>query len=195
MSNEPSAPDQAQIESLIAAEKAAGRLNEQEVTELLLAIGGSPEELPSELREETEEVKKREGDIRSRIRDMKLPQKMKLAMFGNSVCRSLLIFDANRLIQEAVLKNPQLQVTEVENFVKNSNCPEHVLRNISANKTWMRGYLIKVSFVLNPKSPSDLALKWMIHLRRTELRKIAQSKNLPQIIATTAKKRLSDMAA
>ena len=50
-------------------------------------------------------------DLRTQMRDMTIPQKVKLALLGNSVARMLLISDPNRMIQEAVLKNPRLGPT------------------------------------------------------------------------------------
>lgn len=187
--------ENSELLNLLKAEQESGRLSEEEGAAIQLFLAqGSPGDLSPHEREESQEGKSKEGDIRAQLRDMKLPQKMKLAMFGNSVCRSLLIFDANRLVQNAVLKNPQLQVTEVESFVKNNNCPEYVLRTVSASKSWMKGYVMKLNFVLNPKSPADLSLKWLSHLRHADLKRVAQSKNIPQVLANAAKKRVVDQA-
>ncbi len=134
-----------------------------------------------------------EGDIRAQLRDMGIPQKVKLAMFGNATCRMLLIGDANRLVQEAVLKNPQIQDREIYDFAKNSNIPENVLRRISDSKSWMKNYLAKLHLVLNPKTPSDVSLKWLRFLRSSDLKKIGSSKNVSQVVATAAKKRIADM--
>lgn len=133
------------------------------------------------------------GDIRSQLRDMGIPQKVKLAMFGNATCRMLLISDSNRLVQEAVLKNPQIQEREVHEFAKNSNVSDNVLRRISDSKTWMKSYIIKLNLVLNPKTPQDISLKWLRYLRQPDLKRIGGSKNIPQVIATAAKKRIADM--
>lgn len=40
---------------------------------------------------QNEEEEQDKRDIRARIGEMTLPQKIKLAMFGNAICRSLLI--------------------------------------------------------------------------------------------------------
>ena len=88
-------------------------------------------ELPAALSSEKSEVSDKE-DIRSKIKDLSLAHKIKYAMRGNATCRGLLIGDANRLVQESVLKNPQLTDREVEDYSKNPNVAEFVLRNISA---------------------------------------------------------------
>lgn len=143
--------------------------------------------------EAEEEEEEENRDLRAQIADMNVPQKMKLAMFGNSICRMLLITDKNRLIPQCVLKNPKLQMSEVEAFSKNSQIADYVLREIGGNKKWVKLYIIKLNLVMNPKTPQDVALKWLRYLRKSELRRIARSKNLPQIVAMTARKMLAHM--
>jgi len=128
-------------------------------------------------------------DIRSLIKDMTLPQKVKAAMFGNSTCRSLLVSDAQRVVQEAVLKNPQLQEREVHDFLRNTNTPELVLRRIADSKQWMKDYTAKFLLVSNPKTPIDVGLKWIKYLRASELKRLAKSKSVPQTISNAARKR------
>ena len=132
-------------------------------------------------------------DLRTQMRDMSIPQKVKLALLGNSVARMLLISDPNRMIQEAVLKNPRLGPTEVEAFAKNTNVSEFVLREISNQKDWMRAYSVKSAIVFNPKTPGDVALRLMRFLNTNELRRLAKSKNVSQLVATTARKRLAEV--
>lgn len=132
-------------------------------------------------------------NIRNQIAEMTMPEKIKLALFGNSICRGLLILDSNRMIQQFVLKNPKLGISEVEAFAKNPQLSEGVIRTIADSKTWMKSPSLKYTIVTNPKTPGDIALRWMRYLNVADLRKISKSKNLPQLIAVTAKKRLADI--
>ncbi|RMG42429.1 MAG: hypothetical protein D6719_06455 [Candidatus Dadabacteria bacterium] len=132
-------------------------------------------------------------DLRFLLNDMNLAEKLKIAMFGNAACRSLLINDPNKMIQLAVLKNPKMQFTEVEEFSKNKNLSDLVLRAISDNKTWAKEYSIKHNLVFNPKTPPDISLKWLRYLRKNDLKKAAKSKDIPNLIAVSAKKRLVEM--
>jgi hypothetical protein len=139
-----------------------------------------------------EEAKEPEQDLRARLADMSIAEKIKLALLGDAVCRSLLIVDTSRLIQQAVLQNPRMQPTEVESFAKNPNVSDYVLRSISSNRNWMKSYLTKLNIVSNPKCPNDVGLKWLRHLNKNDLRKLAKSKNVPQLIAVTARRILAD---
>lgn len=133
------------------------------------------------------------SNIRSQIAEMAMPEKIKLALFGNSICRGLLILDSNRMIQQFVLKNPKLQLGEVETFAKNHQMSEGVLRTIADSKVWMKSANLKYIIVTNPKTPGDVALRWMRYLNVADLRTISKSKSIPQLIAITAKKRLVDL--
>ena len=162
-------------------------------------IVSSPEApaLPKILEEEDDtgivtEDSPRSLDIRTLIGKMALPEKVKLAMFGNSVVRGLLVRDSNKLVQLCVLKNPKIMIKEIEDFARNANLSDHVLRAISSSQTWMRSYGVKLSLVTNPKTPGDIALKWIKFLSLPDIKKLAKSKNVPHLIMNTAKKRVAD---
>lgn len=166
--------------------------------------------LPAELVEETSESAGKEGVARDagpqealpraaesdsvplRIAELTLPEKIKLAMFGNQNARGALIRDASKLVQGFVLKNPRLQVREVEEFARNPNLSEHVLRTIGGNQAWMKSYNAKVNLVFNPKTPSDVSLKWVRYLNNPEIRKLAKSRNVPQVLVTVARRKLEE---
>ena len=131
-------------------------------------------------------------DIRQIVGKAKLPQKIKLAMFGNAICRGLLIRDANRMVQEFVLKNPRLQAKEIEDFTKNPNTSQFVLRTVAGNQQWMKGYAVKLNLVSNPKTPGDLALKWMRFLSMVDLKKLSKSKNVPQVVSNMARRKVQE---
>lgn len=155
-------------------------------------------ELPEALFEESsvvlpEAAAEAEGQVQ--IGNLKLPEKIKLALFGNAVCRALLIRDSNKMVQHFVLKNPRIQPHEVEEYVKNPNLSEQVMRTISANGAWTKSYAIKLALVSNPKTPGDLALKWLRYLNVQDLRRLAKSKMVPQLVSVTARKRLADIDA
>lgn len=131
-------------------------------------------------------------DIRNLIGEMTIPEKIKLAMFGNSVARSVLLGDPNRLVQQAVLESPKLQASEVEAFAANPNVPEGVLRYISGVKEWMKSYVMKKNLVFNPKTPVDVSVKWVNFLHVADLRKISKSRNVPQVVSVSARRKLSE---
>jgi hypothetical protein len=132
-------------------------------------------------------------DLRKKVAEASFGEKVKFALLGNATCRGLLIRDTNKLIQLMVLKNPRMSPGEVEEFSKNSNLSDKVLRAIADNKSWTRSYKVKVNLVSNPKTPGDVALKWLKHLQPNEIRSLSRSKNISQIVATAARKMAQDL--
>ncbi len=139
----------------------------------------------------SEESEAEPADIRAKLSKMSIALKLKSALLGNSTVRGILIYDSNRLIQEAVLKNPRLQIREVENFAQNPNTSDWVLRKISENKQWISIYQIKASLVFNPKTPLSISQRLLPYLREHDLRKIARTKNLSSTLISLARKRLA----
>lgn len=135
------------------------------------------------------------SDARFQISKMGIPEKIKAAMFGNSTCRAVLIRDTNKLIQQFVLKNPRLQLREVEEFARNPNLSDAVLRTIATNSAWMKSYALKWNIVSNPKTPIDVSLKWVRFLNVAEIRRLSKSKNVPQAIVSAARKKLDESAS
>ncbi len=168
--------------------RSLGNLGEEELKEILSYAQEGEEKVPEKLFKETEEEVS--SDIRVLLSKMKLPQKVKMGMFGNAACRAILIGNGNRLVQMSVLKNPKIQEKEIQDFAKNTNMSKAVLRTISDNRMWMSSYAMKFTLVCNPKVPLDVATKWLRYINATDLKKIARSKNIPGPIVTQAKKRL-----
>ena len=161
---------------------------------------GGEIDLPPDLLIESDKLTQKETqnenditDIRILISKLRLPGKVKLAMFGNAACRGLLITNGNKLIQLAVLKNPKLQEQEIESFSKNPNLSSAVLRVISENKKWMKSYYLKYNITANPKTPPDVALKWFRFLNKSDLKKLSRSRDVSGVVVTQAKKKLQNM--
>lgn len=164
------------------------------------SLSGIPKKFLKERNELTTEEVKEEGelppaeeeeeitDLRTLIGKMKVGKKIKMAMFGNSTCRSLLIYDPLKIIQLAVLKNPKLQEGEVEAFCKNKNTSQTVLREVFGDKKWFKGYATKLAICHNPKCPPDISTRILSFLHKSDVKDIARSKNLPSALVTIARK-------
>lgn len=190
-----------EIEETLAANKQVELLSLEDETEIR-SIGTESDKisLPTPLVEDVVATIQPQNlvelvstDIRNLISKMRIPEKIKLAVFGNSIARGLLIRDPNKLIQGFVLKNPKLTSKEVEEFAKNPNLSEHVLRGIANSQTWMKGYAVKEAIVTNPKTPADLSLKWIRFLNESDLKRISKSKNVPHVVSVTAKKKIVEL--
>jgi Domain of unknown function (DUF4388) len=142
-----------------------------------------PGELPEwELSEEEYE------SLYFKILNMGVAEKIKLAMLGNKEARSILVRDAKKMVAVAVAKSPKITISEVEAISKSRQVCDDVLRQIAATKEFMRSYSVKVNLCNNSKTPVPIAMKLLPQLREHDLRKLAKSKNIPQAIATHARR-------
>lgn len=124
------------------------------------------------------------------IRGLSVAQRIKLALLGNSLARMVLIRDSNRQVALFVMDNPRLTENEVVEFARNQNLDELILREIARSPQWTKSYAVKVSLVSNPKTPVDVALSWLKHLRERDLRNISRSKNVSSAVAQQSRKLL-----
>lgn len=130
----------------------------------------------------------------SKIMNMNMKDRMKMAMKGNREARNILIRDPNRVVSQAVANNPQLTEQEVEKIAKMRTVPEDVLRQIAMNKQWARKYQIIHSLALNPRTPIGNAMSILTRLQLRDLLAVTKNRNVPDAIRKHAK-RLSDARA
>jgi len=126
----------------------------------------------------------------SRVQNMSISEKVKLASLGNKEARNLLIKEPNRLIIQAVLNSPKLTDDEVAAFAGNKNLSKEVPLVIANKKEFTKNYMVKVALVNNPKTPLQSAIKFLSHLMDRDLRNVSKSKNVPTVISRTAAKML-----
>jgi hypothetical protein len=155
-------------------------------------------EIPEELIEENEvdeqiEIEEDEQSASYQnvlfvIKKMSLPEKIKLCLVGNAEARRVLIKEPNRVIALAALKNPRITDMEISLAAQSTTVSEEVLREIGNNRDWTRHYDVKVSLVTNPKSPPDISMNFIRHMRDRDLKEISRSKNVPGVISSAAKR-------
>ncbi len=174
------------IETLLAlVDKVAADAEERaSVTKILRSTEET--DVAKELLEEEEE-----GPLYALIKEMSVGQKIKLAAFGNQTARTILIRDPNKLVSLFVLQNARITDNEIVEFARNKDLDEAVLREIAGNGSWMKLYSVKLAIVANPRVPAPLAIKWLGHVHERDLRRLARSKEIPQVVATQANRLLA----
>lgn len=154
---------------------------------------GEIEEAPADAPEAGAAAQEGE-DMRIPINQMSIPMKLRLASLGNAFARSQLIRDPIKLVAMATIKSGGVTDIEASKYAANSGLIEDVIRYIANNRNWTRLYGIKMNLVLNPKTPTGDALRFMPHLRDKDLRNVAKSKGVPSVIAATARNMIAAKA-
>ena len=110
--------------------------------------------------------------------------------FDMKALRMIGIRDANPLVAVAALNAPGLADSEVVRIAGLRNVAEEVLREIASHKEWTRHYMVKFNLVANPRTPFGHASRWILHMRETDLKTLAKSKEVPGAVQTAAKQQL-----
>jgi hypothetical protein len=126
-----------------------------------------------------------------RIRQMGVAQRLKLALRGNKDARTHLLRDRNRTVQRFVLQNPRISEEEIIALAKNRNATEELLRVIGERREWTENYQVRAGLVSNPKTPLMIALRFLPTLGDREIRQLAKSKNIPEVVAGQARRVLA----
>lgn len=137
--------------------------------------------------EDEGDEQRRSSSAAGRIRDLNVAQKVRLAMMGNATDRGILIRDTNKIVARSVIRSPAVSDSEAMLYAKNKSLLDEVIGYIATNKKWTRHYQMKLALVLNPKTPTGEAMRFLSHLRVNDLRAVARSKGVPGPITKAAK--------
>ncbi len=131
-----------------------------------------------------------EKSAMQRLSEMTVPQKMSRATKGTREERAILIRDPNKLIAVAVLSSPKLTDSEVESIAKMSSVSDEILRIISNNRNWMKNYVVVSALARNPKTPLPVSMNLLNRLNEKDLKTLSTSRNVPDVLRTTARKKV-----
>jgi hypothetical protein len=111
--------------------------------------------------------------------------------FDQKALRMLGVRDANPLVAVSALHTPGISDGEIEKIAGLRNVAQEVLNEIAGSREWTRHYMVKLRLVGNPRTPFGHAAKWVLHLRESDLAKLAKSKEVPGAVQTACKQQLS----
>lgn len=116
--------------------------------------------------------------------------RIRRAQLGKSSDRSQAFRDPSSLVRKAAAKSDLLTESEVLQITNNRSTNEDVLRILGTDRDWTRHHTVKVNLVMNPRTPYDVAARFVSFLRDHELRQVAQSRDVPGNIVFQAKQQL-----
>jgi hypothetical protein len=141
-----------------------------------------PELPPAELKDP------RKQSVFTMILMMSVAQKIQLAYKGGKTERSILIRDHNRLICAAVMRNPRMTETEVEQISGMRGINDEVLRLIGLRRDWASKYNIAIALTRNPKTPVGVVLPLINRLTLRDLKSLKDDKGVSEVVRVAARK-------
>jgi len=171
-------------------EAAVGDEGEQDI--FPEAVDGNPDDI-KEVPDEEIAARLQEAEAKGvskyqMVLELKVAEKIKIAMSGDKEWRKILIKDPNKLVHGAVLKNGRITEGEVLMVAKNKTSSDELVRIILLNRDWLKHYEIRKALVTHPKTPLPKALRFMGDLSLRDLKDLMRSRNVSNAISTTARK-------
>ena len=165
-------------------------LSEEAAEAAVLAFLGDEHAEVAKLLATEEEIEDEdlENNLFAAVQKMSVMQKIKLARVGGKEARSLLIKDRNKVVSTSVLGSPKITETEIIAIANSRGVGDEILRLICMNKDWTKSYQIKLALVMNPKTPTPQAIKFINYLQDKELRSLMRSKDVSTQISTQARR-------
>ena len=173
---------------LVAELIASGVVNPEQRVQLLdlQREDLEPEEAFAEAAKEAEpDVKKRET-LLQKLSTMRVVERVQRALKGGREERMLLIRDPCKVVARAVLQSPLISEQEVENFAGMASLTDETLRLIAGNRRFRKNYAVVRGLMFNPKSPLEVTLHLLPHLKAQDLKFLTMSKNIPDTLRTAA---------
>lgn len=122
--------------------------------------------------------------------ELKVAEKIKMALTGDKEWRTIMMKESNKLVQAAVMKNPRISDGEVLMIAKTRTSSDDLIRMILLNKDWVKSYEIKKALLIHPKTPPPKALRFITYLTMKDLKELAKSRQISSIVVNAIRKEL-----
>lgn len=160
------------------------------------AVDGNPDEVEevsdAEMAARLKEAEAKGVSKHQLAMEMKVSEKIKMAMTGDKEWRNIFIKDPNKLVHGAVLKNGRMTEAEVVVVARSKTSSDELIRLILLNRDWMKNAEIRKALALHPKTPLPKALRFVSELPLNDLKKLMKSRNVSNAIVTTARKEVEN---
>jgi hypothetical protein len=173
---------------LVAELIASAVINPEQRNQLLELQRAEPEPIEAfiEAAEAAEPDKAKRETLLQKLGRMRVVERVQRALKGGRDERLLLIRDPCKVVQRAVLQSPQLSEQEVESFANMASLTDETLRLIAGNRKFRKNYTILRALMFNPKTPLEVTLHLLPHLKPLDLKFLTGNKNVADTLRTSA---------
>jgi hypothetical protein len=174
--------------ALVAELIASGVITAEQKAQLLELQKEKLESLEAfvEAAKEAEPDAQKRETLLQKLGRLRVVERVQLALKGNRDERLLLIRDPCKVVQRAVLQSPQLSEREVESYASMASLSEEALRLISMSRKYRKNYTIVRALMFNPKTPLEITLHLLPHLKAQDLKIMTSNKNVADTLRTAA---------
>jgi hypothetical protein len=174
--------------ALVAEMIASAVINAEQRAQLveLQRVELEPVEVFAEAAKAAEPDPAKRETLLQKLARMRVVERVQRALKGGREERGLLIRDPCKVVQRAVLQSPLISDQEVEGFANMASLTDETLRLIAGNRKFRKNYAITRGLTFNPKTPIEITLHFLPHLKPQDLKFLTISKNVPETLRTAA---------
>jgi hypothetical protein len=174
--------------ALVAEMIASAVINPEQRAQLveLQRVDPEPVEVFVEAAKAAEPDAAKRETLLQKLARMRVVERVQRALKGGREERGLLIRDPCKVVQRAVLQSPLISEQEVEGFANMASLTDETLRLIAGSRKFRKNYAITRGLTFNPKTPIEITLHFLPHMKPQDLKFLTMSKNVPETLRTAA---------
>ena len=138
--------------------------------------------------EEEGEVTNERVSMITKIMQLKMKDRITMAMKGDREARTILIRDPNKIVSQGVINNPKITEQEIEKIATMKTVPDDVLRQIAINRQWARNYSIMYKLAHNPRTPIGNTITILNRMQLRDLIVMQKDRNVPEAVRKHAQR-------
>ena len=115
-------------------------------------------------------------------RPLTLGERKSLARRPDREMMSRLLLDPHPEVIRRLLGNPRLTEDDVVRLASKRPCRPDIIAEIARSEKWMHRSRVRLSIVLNPSTPPEIAAPIASLLMRQELKLVAESTAVPRVV-------------
>jgi hypothetical protein len=129
-----------------------------------------------------------EAVLKEQLPDLRLGERITLARLATPALLPPLLLDAERRVVETALLNPRVREEDLVFAVRASTAPRSLLEGVTLSPRWRECYAVRLTLVLQPRTPLALALAQLSSLVRRDLERVAATEGLAPLVQAAARR-------
>jgi hypothetical protein len=147
-----------------------------------LADVASTARVPSAVRLRAESV------LKEKIPELRLGEKITLGRLATPGVLMALLGDPDARVLESALLNPRLRESDLLALLRRPDVPVTLLAAVGGSRRWTENYPVRLTLVLEPRTPLGVALGQLSSLRKRDLLRVAGTAALPPLVQAAAQR-------
>lgn len=119
-------------------------------------------------------------------RELTLGERRSLARRPNRRAFDKLLADPHPMVIHQLLGNPKLTEDDVIRLASRRPGRPDALRAVAGSRKWMSRSRVRLSLILNPNTPPEIAMPLLAVCRRSELKDVIRSSEANRVLRSTA---------